>query len=92
MTGEPYRTGRAGALLRAGKLLLAAGTTGALLARRSRWLSALSGAALVASSLATRFGVFEAGFASARDPRYTVLPQRERADARTAADTTLDDR
>lgn len=92
LTGEPYRTGRAGALLRAGKLLLAAGTTGALLARRSRWLSALSGAALVASSLATRFGVFEAGFASARDPRYTILPQRQRADARTAADATADDR
>lgn len=91
LTGEPYRTGRAGALLRAGKLLLAAGTTGALLARRSRWLSALSGAALVASSLATRFGVFEAGFASARDPRYTVLPQRHRADARAGRHVTADD-
>lgn len=82
LTGEPYRTGRGGALLRTGKLLLAAGTTGALLARRSRWLAALSGAALLASSLATRFGVFEAGLASARDPRYTVVPQRERRDLR----------
>jgi len=26
----------------------------------------------------TRFGVFEAGMASARDPKYTVVPQRER--------------
>jgi hypothetical protein len=26
----------------------------------------------------SRFGVFEAGFASARDPKYTVVPQRER--------------
>ena len=25
-----------------------------------------------------RFGVFEAGIASAKDPKYTVLPQRER--------------
>jgi hypothetical protein len=26
----------------------------------------------------TRFGVFEAGRASARDPKYTIGPQRER--------------
>lgn len=78
LTGEPYRTGRGGALLRTGKLLLAAGTAGAVLGRRSRWLSALSGAALLASAVATRFGVFTAGLASARDPRYTVVPQRER--------------
>lgn len=88
LTGEPYRVGRPGALLRAGKLLLAAGTAGALLARRSRWLSALAGSALLASGLATRLGVFEAGLVSAKDPRYTVVPQRERAgaDRRTAPD------
>ncbi len=33
---------------------------------------------LVADSLVTRFGVFEAGKESARDPKYTVVPQRER--------------
>ena len=27
---------------------------------------------------AERFGIFEAGVQSARDPRYTVQPQRER--------------
>jgi len=37
---------------------------------------------LVASSVVTRFGVFEAGLASARDPKYTVVPQRERMAAR----------
>jgi hypothetical protein len=26
-----------------------------------------------------RWGVFKAGFASARDPKYTVIPQKERA-------------
>jgi hypothetical protein len=31
----------------------------------------------VASAL-TRFGVFHAGQASARDPKYTVVPQRAR--------------
>ncbi|MGC1734326.1 MAG: hypothetical protein WA731_17005, partial [Pseudonocardiaceae bacterium] len=37
-----------------------------------------SGAALVAGSLATRFAVFEAGLASASDPRHVVAPQRAR--------------
>jgi hypothetical protein len=30
----------------------------------------------------TRFGIFEAGLASARDPKYTVVPQRQRLAAR----------
>ncbi|MEE6260082.1 NrfD/PsrC family molybdoenzyme membrane anchor subunit [Plantactinospora sonchi] len=84
LTGEPYRQGPGGRLLRTSRLLLAAGTAGALLGRRSRVLSALSGAALLASSVLTRFGVFEAGVASARDPRYTVVPQRERLDRRAS--------
>ena len=52
-----------------------------LAARRSRIVSALSGAALLGGSLATRFGVYEAGVTSAKDPKYTVVPQRERLDA-----------
>ena len=40
--------------------------------------AAVSGAALLAGSALTRFGVFAAGMASARDPKYTVEPQRER--------------
>jgi len=32
--------------------------------------------------LLARFGVFDAGMASARDPKYTVVPQRERMAAR----------
>jgi hypothetical protein len=32
----------------------------------------------MAGSLLTRFGVFQAGLASAADPKYTVVPQRER--------------
>jgi hypothetical protein len=75
---EPYRTGSAGTLMRAGRLLAALGGTGALTGGRHRAVSAVSGAALLAGSAVTRFGVFEAGRASARDPRYTVVPQRER--------------
>jgi hypothetical protein len=63
---------------RAARLLTAAGGLGALLAGRSRVVSALAGAALLGGSLATRFGVFAAGVASAMDPKYTVVPQRER--------------
>jgi hypothetical protein len=79
---EPYQTGRAGALLRAGQVLAAGGTAAALLGRRGRAVSALAGAALLAGSALTRFGVFEAGRASVRDPKYAIGPQRERLDAR----------
>jgi hypothetical protein len=78
LLSEPYRTGRAGRLLRAGRALTAAGLAGAVLGRRSRLVSALSGAALLAAAVATRFGIFFGGVASAKDPRYTVEPQRAR--------------
>jgi hypothetical protein len=78
LLSEPYVTGRAGRLLRAGRALTAAGVAGALLGRRSRMVSALSGVSLLAASALTRFGIFEGGMASARDPKYTVVPQRER--------------
>ncbi|MBL6276206.1 polysulfide reductase NrfD [Micromonospora fiedleri] len=88
LLSEPYRTGRAGQLLRVGRALTAVGVAGAVLGGRSRVVAALSGAALLAASVATRFGVFRAGVASARDPRYTVLPQRERLARRRAAETS----
>ncbi|MEV4537075.1 NrfD/PsrC family molybdoenzyme membrane anchor subunit [Asanoa sp. NPDC049518] len=81
LLSEPYRTGKAGKLLRAARVLTAAGAVGALLGSRSRTVSALAGGALLAGSLATRLGVFEAGLASAEDPKYTVVPQRERLGA-----------
>jgi hypothetical protein len=76
LLSEPYLTGRAGRLLRTGRALTAAGVVGALLGRRSRAVSAASGLALLAASVATRFGIFEGGVASGRDPKYTVVPQR----------------
>lgn len=78
ITAEPLHHGHAGRLMKAAKLLTAAGAAGALLGGRSRVVSAVSGAALLAGSVCTRFGVFEAGLESARDPKYTVVPQRER--------------
>jgi formate-dependent nitrite reductase membrane component NrfD len=76
---EPYRAGRSGALMRTGQVLAVAGAAAAVLGRRNRAVSALAGAALLAGSAVTRFGVFAAGQASARDPKYTVGPQRRRA-------------
>jgi len=75
---EPYRQGQAGKLMDAADLLMAAGTTGAALGSRSRLAAPLAGTALMAASALTRFGIFAAGRASARDPKYTVRPQRER--------------
>ncbi|HET6209344.1 MAG TPA: NrfD/PsrC family molybdoenzyme membrane anchor subunit [Jatrophihabitans sp.] len=81
LVAEPLRQGRAGVLMRASKALTAAGAVGALLGRRSRLLSGAAGAALLTGSACTRFGIFEAGQASARDPRYTVVPQRARIES-----------
>ncbi|WP_246618951.1 NrfD/PsrC family molybdoenzyme membrane anchor subunit, partial [Streptomyces javensis] len=83
VVAETYREGRAGRLMRAAEALSVAGALGgALLGRRGRPAAALSGAALLAASACTRFGVFHAGMRSAEDPKYTVLPQRERLEAR----------
>ena len=76
---EPYETGTTGAILRLAEFLTAGALAGAVLGRRSRTVSALAGASLVAASAMTRFGIFEAGMASARDPKYTIVPQRRLA-------------
>jgi formate-dependent nitrite reductase membrane component NrfD len=78
ITAEPLHEGKAGRLMRASRALTIGGAVGSLFAGRSRTLAVLSGAALMAGSACTRFGVFEAGQASALDPKYTVVPQRER--------------
>ena len=86
ITSEPLHHGHAGTLMRASKALTVAGTLGTLLVgRRSRLGAAVSGAALMAGSACLRFAVFEAGQESARDPRYTVVPQRERRDRTVAS-------
>lgn len=81
MVAEPYRKGGSGVMLRAGRLLAFAGAVGSFLGndRAER----ISGVALMVSSALTKFGIFAAGMKSARDPKYTVQPQRERLDART---------
>ncbi len=76
---EAYQSGRAGHLLAAAEVLGVSGLSiAATLGGRNRAAAALAGAALVASSALTRFGVFYAGRVSAHDPKYTVVPQRDR--------------
>ncbi|HWC11801.1 MAG TPA: NrfD/PsrC family molybdoenzyme membrane anchor subunit [Acidimicrobiales bacterium] len=79
LSGEPYRSGRPGRLGRWARWLTAGGAAaGAVLGRRSRMAALASGAVLVAGSACTRFAVYEAGVHSARDPKYTIVPQRAR--------------
>ncbi|HEX4306216.1 MAG TPA: NrfD/PsrC family molybdoenzyme membrane anchor subunit [Solirubrobacterales bacterium] len=86
MVAETLHAGEAGKRLRLAKALTAAGGIGAgFLARRNRGAAVAAGAALLAGSALTRFGLFEAGMASARDPKYTVEPQRARLAERRAA-------
>ncbi|HVS86334.1 MAG TPA: NrfD/PsrC family molybdoenzyme membrane anchor subunit [Gaiellaceae bacterium] len=89
MLGEVYRQGTAGKFAWAAKGLAGAGA--AVLAtrgRRSRGAAALGGALVCAGELCLRWSVFKAGFQSARDPKYTVAPQRERARRRGTRATT----
>jgi formate-dependent nitrite reductase membrane component NrfD len=79
LSAETLHTGTARGLTAASRALTAGGALGAMfLSRRNRAAARVSGAALLAGSVCTRFAIFEAGQESARDPRYTVVPQRER--------------
>lgn len=81
---EPFHEGRPGQFMRAAKACTSTGLGLAVVAGRRRWGAVASGALLAAGSLLTRFGVFEAGIASTKDPKYVVIPQRERMAARAA--------
>ncbi|AXH96547.1 NrfD/PsrC family molybdoenzyme membrane anchor subunit [Ornithinimicrobium avium] len=88
--GEPLETGPAGTKLRLARALTVAGGIGALVSGRSRLLAAASGIALAAASALTRFGIVEAGMESAKDPRYTVGPQKRRLEQRRREGTVHD--
>jgi hypothetical protein len=86
MVAEPYSEGRGGKYMKAGKTLALLGAAGAALGGRNRLAAALSGASLIAASAATRWGIYHAGMASAGDPKYTIVPQRQRLNERARAD------
>jgi formate-dependent nitrite reductase membrane component NrfD len=76
---EPYHAEAAGTYSQLARGLTAAG---ALLiagrASRSRSAAVAGGAMVLAGAICERWSVFKAGFQSARDPKYTVGPQRKR--------------
>lgn len=90
LEAEPLETGRAGRLLTWAERLAVAGGIGTVLGGRNRYLAAAGGAALLASSALTRFGVLYAGLESVKDPRRVVEPQKQRLAARRAAGVTDD--
>jgi hypothetical protein len=88
--GEVYGQGRARSLKWASRACIAG--AGALLAgpaRRSRAAAVAGGVLACGGALATRWSVFEAGRASAADPKYVVGPQRERMAARTTGSPSV---
>lgn len=83
--GAPYRHGRPARLARAAKLCAAGGALLTAARGRRRVLAAAGGALLLAGSALERQAVFAAGVATARDPAFTVAPQRRRREARGSA-------
>jgi hypothetical protein len=82
---EPYRKGEAAAYSKLAKGLSATGAA-VMAARGGRRTGALAGSAMIlAGSVCERWSVFKAGVGSARDPRYTVGPQRARLEERLKA-------
>jgi hypothetical protein len=82
LLAEPYHEGRSGRFAKFAKGLTLAGAATMALAGRRRAGAIAGGALLLAGGAFERWAVFRAGFASARDPKYTVVPQRERLEAR----------
>jgi hypothetical protein len=80
---EPYHQGLSGRKTKLAKGLTVAGAAVLALTGRRRAGAVAGGALLLAGGAFQRWAVFRAGFASARDPKYTVVPQRERVEART---------
>ena len=76
---EPYEKEEAGRFDKLSKVFSAAGAVLTAFAGRRRRSAAVAGGVLIlAGATLERWSVFRAGFQSARDPKYTVMPQRER--------------
>src|ERR687889_768461 len=75
---EPYEEEEAGRFDKLSKVCTGAGAALLALFGRRRPPAAVGGALILAGSALARWSIFRAGFQSARDPKYTVMPQRER--------------
>jgi DMSO reductase anchor subunit len=86
LLAEPYQRGETRRYEKTARVLTGAGAALMGLAGHKRRLAAIAGGALVFAGAATeRWAVFKAEHHSARDPKYTVMPQRERLEARDGA-------
>jgi formate-dependent nitrite reductase membrane component NrfD len=79
LVAEPYKKGEAARYTKAAEVATLSGIGLMLLAGRTRPGAVVAGAFLAAGSWCTRFAVYHAGKVSAADPKYTSIPQRERA-------------
>ena len=80
---EPYEGGDAGRFDKLSRVLSGVGAAVVALGARRRRPAAVGGGAMIlAGAVLERWSVFRAGFQSARDPKYTVLPQRRRREER----------
>ncbi len=85
---EPYEQDEGDRYDKIAKGLSSLGAAVTALAGRKSRLAAIAGGALIlAGAACERWSVFKAGFQSARDPKYTVIPQRERLESRDGADS-----
>jgi formate-dependent nitrite reductase membrane component NrfD len=74
--GRPLKEGVSGALWKASQVMNLASLGLSLAPGKARWKRDVAAGLSLASSLALRWSVFQAGKASARDPRATFEPQR----------------
>jgi len=79
---ECFEQGRAGRLLSTARVLTATGAALAVAGLRFPLAGRVGGAAFLAASVCTRFGIFAAGVASTQDPRYVVQAQQGAVTAR----------
>jgi hypothetical protein len=77
---EPYERDDAARYDKAATWLTATGAALTALGRGRRWVRAVGAGLVLAGAVCERWAVYRAGFISARDPKYTVGPQRARID------------
>ncbi len=83
---EPYEGGKPGRSDKLSKALSGIGAAiTAFAGRKSRTAAIAGGALILAGAVLERWSIYEAGFPSSRDPKYTVMPQRERLRDRDGA-------
>jgi DMSO reductase anchor subunit len=83
---EPYEGGEPGRFDKLAKALSGLGAAVTAFAGHKQRMAAVAGGALILAGAAfERWSVFRAGFLSAGDPKYTVMPQRERLREREGA-------